>query len=163
MTGIGAEELHEWFDINFYPNFCKFPVITLTSTVSDEQLDAYRATVPYLIKQGNPNSSWTICTGSQGDIGIRAGPAMTQGALFSMAMAACRETMGTNVRFNEVYLNARVEVDSMAAQTGMIKASDFAELYQRLLARPDIIGCRVTVNGPEDFKDLRFETKVKAV
>lgn len=123
--------------------------------------DAYRATMPYLISKGHPNSTWTLCTGSQGDVAQRAVPAMTQGALFSMANAACRDNESTNVRFNEVYLAFRVEENSSAAKTGAVKASDFAKVYEGVLARTDIRSSRVIVNVPEDMKQLRVEKRPK--
>jgi len=90
---------------------------------------------------------------------MRPVPAITQGALYSMANAACRDNTGTSVRFNEVYLAMRVEVDSVAEQTGTHKASDFAAVYEQILARPEIRSCRVTVASADDFKDLKFAKK----
>lgn len=90
---------------------------------------------------------------------MRAGPAMTQGALYSMATAACRDNESTNVRFNEVYLALRVEVDSMAEQTGMNKASDFAVNYEEILKREDVRSMRVSVFAKEDIKDLKVKGK----
>jgi len=121
---------------------------------------AYRATIPYLLEMQDPRSTWTICTGSQGDIGARAGPALTQGALFSMANVACRDNAHTNIRFNEVYLATRVEVDSVAAVSGAMKSSDFASVYEEILSRPEIKGCRITVAGKEDLKDLKYRRKL---
>lgn len=115
--------------------------------------------MPYLLEQNNPKSTWTLCTGAQGDFGQRAGPAMTQGALYSMANAACRDNESTNVRFNEVYLAMRVEVDADAKKSGMNKASDFAANYEQILAREDVRSCRVSVLEREDFKTLRFKPK----
>jgi hypothetical protein len=45
-------------------------------------LVAYRATIPYLLEQKHPNSTWTICTGAQGHVGMRASPAISQGMSF---------------------------------------------------------------------------------
>ena len=93
-------------------------------------------------------------------MGMRALPAMTQGALFSMATAACRENEYTNVRFNEVYLAFRVEVDDMAERNGVVRASDFAVVYEQMLARKDIRSSRVRVVNPlEDMKNLKVEIK----
>lgn len=126
----------------------------LTSTV------AYRDTITYLTEQNHPNSTWTLCTGAQGDMGLRALPAVTQGALFSMATAACRENEHTNVRFNEVYLAFRVEVDEMAERNRVVRASDFAAVYEEILARKDIRSSRVRVVNPaEDMKSLKAERK----
>lgn len=65
---------------------------------------------------------------------------MTQGPLFSMANVACRDNAETNIRFNEVYLAVRVEVDSAAVQHGTMKASDFSAVYEQILSRPEIKG-----------------------
>lgn len=84
---------------------------------------------------------------------------MTQGALYSMANAACRDNENTNVRFNEVYLAMRVEVDADAEKSGMNKASDFAANYEQILAREDIRSCRLNVFEREDFNNLKFQPK----
>lgn len=86
-------------------------------------------------------------------------PAMPQGALFSMATAACRENADTNVRFNEVYLCFRVEVDNDAARHGVTSASEFASVYQQLLERSDIRSSRVRIGTRDDIMDLKFERK----
>ncbi|OKL59575.1 hypothetical protein UA08_05233 [Talaromyces atroroseus] len=139
---ISNEELRESLNVNFETNFF-----------------AYRATIPYLLKKNNPNSTWTLCTGAQGDGGMRAGPAMTQGTLFSMANVACRDNEQTNIRFNEVYLGLRVEVDESAEKTGFFKASHFAKNYQEILARKEIRSCRLTVLEKKDITDLKFKEK----
>lgn len=84
---------------------------------------------------------------------------MAQGALFSMCTAGCRENESTNVRFNEVYLAFRVEVDEAAAQHGVTSASEFAAVYQQLLDRPDIRSSRVRVDTVQDIKNLKFARK----
>lgn len=117
--------------------------------------------MPYLLAQNDPRSTWTLCTGSQGDLGARAPPAMTQGALYSMANVACRDNYKTNVRFNEIYLALRVEVDESAAKTGAMKASDFAKCYVALLSDTGIRSSRVSVSGYDDLEKLKYETKVK--
>lgn len=76
-----------------------------------------------------------------------------------MATAAARENESTNIRFNEVYLGVRVEVDQSAAKTGAMKASDFASVYEQLIQRNDIRSCRVSVNSLKDMADLQFERK----
>ncbi|RDW90061.1 uncharacterized protein DSM5745_01836 [Aspergillus mulundensis] len=114
---------------------------------------AYRATIPYLLAQPSP-TTWTLCTGSQGDIATHPLPAMTQGALFSFALAAARETEGTNVRFNEVYLGMRVEVDEEAVKHGVVRASEFAGVYERVL-EGDVKSSRVLVESLEDLENLR--------
>lgn len=118
--------------------------------------------MPSLLAQKDQDAdcTWTLCTGSQGDIGARAAPAMSQGALFSMANAACRENATTNVRFNEIYLGTRVEVDAVAARTGNMKSSEFARVYERILSRPEVRSCRVTVLGRSDVENLNFKKKI---
>ncbi|KAK0720190.1 hypothetical protein B0H67DRAFT_608892 [Lasiosphaeris hirsuta] len=120
---------------------------------------AYQATVGYLLEQNNPNSTWTMCTGSQGDVATHPVPAFAQGALFSFATAAARENESTNIRFNEVYLMFRVEVDAEAAAHGVSGASEFAAVYEGILANPEIRSGRVKVETPADFKDLKWAKK----
>ncbi|KAJ9613909.1 hypothetical protein H2200_002045 [Cladophialophora chaetospira] len=144
LQDLSTQELHEAMLVNFESNFY-----------------AYRATIPYLLRQNDPRSTWTLCTGSQGDIGVYAAPALTQGPLFSMANVACRENAKTNVRFNEIYLACRVEVDYVAIKTGSMKASDFSRVYERILSRPEIRGCRVSVHGPQDLDDLKYKKKLE--
>ncbi|KAL6831795.1 hypothetical protein V8C40DRAFT_159731 [Trichoderma camerunense] len=120
---------------------------------------AYRDTIEYLQEQNHPDSTWTICTGSQGDMAIFALPAITQGPLFSMATAAARENEKTNVRVNEVYLMFRVEVDEDAAQHGVTSASEFAAVYEGILSNPEIRSSRVRVASPADIKDLKWAKK----
>lgn len=77
-----------------------------------------------------------------------------------MANVACRDNAETNVRFNEVYLACRVEVDSVAVKTGAMKASDFSKVYEQILSRPQIRGSRVSVFGPQDLEDLKYKKKL---
>lgn len=84
---------------------------------------------------------------------------MAQGALFPMCMAAARENESTNVRFNEIYLAYRVEVDEVAAQHGVTKASDFGKVYELILANPAVRSSRVRVENLEDLKKLRYQKK----
>ena len=100
-----------------------------------------------------------MCTGSQGDLATHPLPAMAQGALFSMATACCRENEATNVRFNEIYLGFRVELDEFAAQNGTTSSSEFASVYEEILGRSEIRGSRVSVEGLEDLKDLKYKMK----
>ncbi|OBT66662.1 hypothetical protein VE03_03935 [Pseudogymnoascus sp. 23342-1-I1] len=143
LQKLHINEMRKCMAINFESNFL-----------------AYGATIPYLLEQKNVKCTWTLCTGSQGDIGLRAAPGISQGPLFSMATAACREIAGTNVRFNEVYLDRRVEIDSVAEKTGAMKSSDFSNVYSGILARPEIEGCRVTVKYDEDLKELKYKKKL---
>ncbi|KAL2126743.1 hypothetical protein VTI74DRAFT_322 [Chaetomium olivicolor] len=80
---------------------------------------------------------------------------MTQGALFPMATAACRENADTNLRFNEVYLMFRVEVDEVAARHGTTRASDFAHVYEGILANPEIRSSRIRVDNVDAIKNLK--------
>ncbi|CRG86678.1 hypothetical protein PISL3812_03688 [Talaromyces islandicus] len=142
LRELSSSELRKFMTVNFESNFF-----------------AYRATIPYLLEQKG-STSFTLCTGSQGDIGARAAPAISQGPLFSMANVACRDNEETSVRFNEVYLGTRVEVDSVASQTGAMKASDFASVYTELLSRPDIKSCRISVATKDDLTDLKYKKKI---
>ena len=81
---------------------------------------------------------------------------MTQGALFPMATAAARENESTNVRFNEIYLGYRVEVDEVAAQYRIIKVSDFRKVYELILANPEVRSSRVQVDDLKDLKKLKY-------
>jgi hypothetical protein len=89
-------------------------------------------------------------------MGLRALPAMTQGVLFSMCVAGSRENLEGNIRFNEVYLSFRVEVDEDAAEHGVVYASEFASVYELILASPDVRSMRVRVDSKEDMKTLRY-------
>ncbi|KAL0941991.1 uncharacterized protein CTRU02_204754 [Colletotrichum truncatum] len=131
-------------------------------------LYAYRATVPYLLEKGVANSTWTMCTGASGDIGLRAAPAITQGALFSFANVAARENEGTNVRFNEIYLAYRVQyhvdLTDESQYLGLMhlqNSRDFAPLYEQLLDRTDIRSKRVNALSPQDVIKLSYETRFK--
>ncbi|KAM0521962.1 hypothetical protein ACHAPE_002528 [Trichoderma viride] len=120
---------------------------------------AYRDTIGYLYEQNHPDSTWTICTGAQGELAIFGLPAMTQGPLFSMTTAASRENEKTNVRVNEVYLMFRVEVDEDAAAHGVSSSTEFASVYEGILSKPEIRGSRVRVASAADFKDLKWAKK----
>lgn len=125
---------------------------------------AYRATVPYLLDQGFPGTTWTMCTGAQGEWGLRVAPAVTQGALFSFAVAAARENEDTNIRFNEVYLAYRVQLEVEPGMTNfhgfpITTSREFAPVFEKLLNRTDIRGSRVKAIKPQDVIDLKFEKK----
>ncbi|KAI8302146.1 hypothetical protein K4K61_008203 [Colletotrichum sp. SAR11_59] len=125
---------------------------------------AYRATVPYLLDQGFPGTTWTMCTGAQGEWGLRVAPAVTQGALFSFAIAAARENEDTNIRFNEVYLAYRVQLEVEPGMTNfhgfpITTSREFAPVFEKLLNRTDIKGSRVKAIKPQDVIDLKFEKK----
>jgi hypothetical protein len=59
-----------------------------------------------------------------------------------------------------VYLGARVEVDSVAEQTGAMKSSEFADVYTELLSRPEIKSSRISVATRDDLKDLKHKKKI---
>ncbi|KAF2720656.1 hypothetical protein K431DRAFT_270204 [Polychaeton citri CBS 116435] len=142
LLEITTERLRRNFNISFEANFF-----------------AYRESIGYLLEQRNPTSTWTICTGSQGDLATHPLPAITQGALFPMCIAAARENESTNVRFNEIYLAYRVEVDEDAAGHGVTKSSDFANVYEMLLANSQVRSSRVRVEDLEDLKKLKYHKK----
>ncbi|KAL7961888.1 hypothetical protein V8C34DRAFT_311743 [Trichoderma compactum] len=124
---------------------------------------AYRATIPYLIDQGYPNATWTLVTGSLGDLGFAGVTAISQGALFSLASVAFLENLKTNVRFNEVHLGYRVDYDSVVEEEGAdnrMKFSEFAHVYEAILANQNSRGCRITVSGPEDVHQLKYKRKL---
>ncbi|KAK0611346.1 hypothetical protein B0T14DRAFT_440603 [Immersiella caudata] len=139
LTEVTTERLRYNMNVSFEANFF-----------------AYRDTIPYLRAQNHPSSTWTICTGAQGDMGIRAIPAITQGALFSMCVAGSRENLEGNIRFNEVYLAFRVEVDDDAAEHGVVRASDFSSVYELILSSPEVRSMRVRVDSKEDMKTLKY-------
>ena len=85
---------------------------------------------------------------------------MTQGPLFSMANVACRDNAETNIRFNEVYLALRVEVDSIAIQHGTMKASDFSIVYGKIFSHPETKGCRISVHGREDLENQKYNKEL---
>jgi hypothetical protein len=76
-----------------------------------------------------------------------------------MANTASKENADTNVRFNEIYLAFRVEVDENAEKHGVTKASDFARVYEGVLEREEIRSSRVSVYDEGDISDLKFEKK----
>jgi hypothetical protein len=117
--------------------------------------------MPYLLKHRNPNSTFTFCTGGGGDTGAYGVTSVAQGALFSLASVICREKL--SVRFNEVYLTCRVDYDSDCVgedAAWKIKASDFARVFEGILANPDIRDSRISVLSPEDIDDLKSEKKL---
>jgi hypothetical protein len=88
---------------------------------------------------------------------------MAQSALVGMINAAIAENEKTNIRVNEMYLNARVEYDSSAEKkgSGVVKASEYAKSYADILERKDIDGCRVTVFGRDDLEKPNFQKKLE--
>ena len=55
-----------------------------------------------------------------------------------MANVACLDNADTNVRFNEIYLGLFVMAGAAADQFGVMKASEFAIAYEKILARPGL-------------------------
>ncbi|KAL1591769.1 hypothetical protein SLS60_011768 [Paraconiothyrium brasiliense] len=143
LPDISDEQLEYNFELGFKANFL------------NELAGAYRDTIGYLLEQ-KAESTWTICTGSQGDIALYPVPAMTQGALFSMVIAACRDNWKSNVRVNEVLLGFRVEVDEAAKEHGVSSATEFSKVYEEILARPEIRSSRIRVDEVEDLTKLRY-------
>lgn len=121
--------------------------------------------MPYLLEKDVPNSTWTLCSGASGDIAMRAAAAITQGALYSLAATAARDNLETNIRFNEIYLAYRVQLEvdlSDKCQYVGLKhlqsSRDFAPLYEKLLDRTDIKSKRVLAHSPDDVVNLKFKT-----
>lgn len=162
LTEITTERFRLNINSMFESAFCKTSIHISkkkkTPLTSLNRKDGYRATIPYLRSQTTP-TTWTLCTGAQGDIGTHPLPAMTQGALFSFSIAAARENANTNVRFNEAYLALRVEFDEDAAAHGVTSASEYAAVYEAILEREDIRGSRVGVWEVEDITDLKVVSK----
>jgi hypothetical protein len=79
-----------------------------------------------------------------------------------MANVACLELSDTNVRFNEVFLNIRVDYDAVAKEKGpsSMGASEFAVHYEELLSRTEINACRVSIRAPGDVRELKFQKKL---
>lgn len=96
--------------------------------------------------------------------------ATSQGALFSLANVASRENADTSVRFNEVYLDYRVDYDLVCDETPTMgpggprrmRASEFARVYEKILRDGTLKGGRVTVKGFEDLEELKWREKVPA-
>lgn len=86
-------------------------------------------------------------------------PAMPQGALFSMSTAAARENESTNVRFNEIYLCFRVEVDELAVEHGVTTASDFGKVFELILDSPEVRSSRVRVEDVGDLGVLKWKRR----
>jgi len=58
-----------------------------------------------------------------------------------------------------VFLGFRVEVDVSAIKNSVVKASDFAKNYRKLLGSPEIRSCRVTVMFPQEMESLNYKRK----
>ena len=89
---------------------------------------------------------------------------MNQSALFGLANAAIRELKDTNVRFNEVFLQFRVDYDAVADEKGnkdCTKASVFAQHYVDILSKPDVRAVQVRFIVPDDLKKPELRQKVQ--
>ena len=91
-----------------------------------------------------------------GDLAL---PAISQGAMFSMCYSACKSLADTNVRFNEIYLGRRVQVDSVAVQAGLMKSSTFGRVYTNIISNTEVKSCRIRVENEGDVDELRLERK----
>lgn len=119
--------------------------------------------MPYLLEHGGAKATCTLITGGAGEYGLAAATAVAQGGLFTLANVACRENRKTNVRFNEVYLCYRVDYDSVAEELGeatRMKASYFANVYEKILTDESIKGNRISVLGKDDVVNLKMVKKV---
>lgn len=76
-----------------------------------------------------------------------------------MANAACHDNTFTNVRFNEIYIGTRVVVDKLASESGTMKSSEFAQVYEGILSRTELRGSRINVFGYDDICNLKFTKK----
>lgn len=71
------------------------------------------------------------------------------------------------MRFNEVYLDYRVEYDLACDESPMMggikkmRASEFAGVYERILGDEGIKGSRVTVGGFGDLGEVRWKGKLE--
>jgi hypothetical protein len=74
---------------------------------------------------------------------------MTQGALFSVATIASRINESRDIRFNNVHLATRVEVDEGGAELEVMTASDFVSISRKIFARPEIRSTRMRVQSCE--------------
>jgi NAD(P)-dependent dehydrogenase (short-subunit alcohol dehydrogenase family) len=136
LESITTDRLRYNFNVTFEANFF-----------------AYRDTIAYLREQND--SSFTICTGSQGDLATHPLAAMTQGALYSMCLGAARENLHKPTRFNEVYLGFRVELDEDAGRHNVVSSTEFGAVFKQLLDRSDIRSSRVEMFKPENMKVLK--------
>lgn len=118
---------------------------------------AYKTTIPHLLSQGNPNSTWTMIAGAAGELGAGGVTALTQGALYSMANVASRELAQTNVRFNEVFLNLRVDFDGPDS----VRPEEFSYNYEQLLQNKSINESRISIKSRSDIADLKWEAKIQ--
>jgi len=88
-----------------------------------------------------------------GGLGFAGTTAVSQGASFSLAVFACGENVSTNIRFNEAFLNYRVEYNSVCEGN----MSNFDRVYESTLQNKDIRACRVSVLGPKNIDNIKYE------
>jgi hypothetical protein len=157
VESITIDRLRYNFNVTFEANFCKRRHLTYSKKCYKLReltiLVAYRDTIAYLREQDD--SSFTICTGSQGDLATHPLAAMTQGALYSMCIGAARDNLDKPTRFNEVYLGFRVELDEDAGRHNVVSSTEFGAVFKQLLDRSDIRSSRVEVCKPENMKVLK--------
>jgi len=97
-----------------------------------------------------------MITGAAGESGTGGVTALTQGALYSMASVASRELARTTVRFNEVFLNLRVDFEG----PNSVRPKEFSYNYELLLQNKNIKGSRVSVRSRSDIANLKWEAKI---
>lgn len=98
-----------------------------------------------------------MIAGAAGELGAGGVTALTQGALYSMANVASRELAQTNVRFNEVFLNLRVDFDGPDS----VRPEEFSYNYEQLLQNKNINGSRISIKSRSDIADLKWEAKIQ--
>ncbi|KAI5358527.1 Putative NAD(P)-binding domain superfamily [Septoria linicola] len=160
---------HVYSSVGTFPGQMPLYSVDLASVrqaldVTLSNFNAYRATVPYLLEQKHPNSTFTVICGSSPELGIYGAVALAQAPVQALGSVACRELAGTNIRANEVCLAWLVVLDDEAEKVGpdkCMKASDFARHYEEILARPEISGCRVSIYGPEDVAEIKYKKKLE--
>lgn len=78
----------------------------------------------------------------------------------SPCISARSELDGTNVRFNEIYLNTRVEVDKAAEEHGVLEASTFGRVCESILEIVELRSSRVRVSNERDVDTLNIEKQL---
>jgi hypothetical protein len=116
--------------------------------------------MPDVLEQKDPRSTWKLITGGSGERGVPAVPCLSQGALFSLANVACHDNKSTIVRFNEIYFGMLLFADEEVRKAyGAIEPKQFAGAYEKILASPDVKGCRMIVDKLEDLTNFRIKEK----
>ena len=82
-----------------------------------------------------------------------------------MLSVGAKDNEKTNIRVNEVYLSARVDYDAEVEKASKgsenIRSSEFAKVYEQILAKPELKGNRLTVRGKKDLEDFTVERLFK--